>query len=367
MERKKILHLITGLEIGGAEMMLLKTLPRMQAAFNNRVCCIMGHGPMSERLEKTGIPVYYLNLKNIFDLRVIIRFKKITKEFQPDILVTYLIHADIFGRILGKIFGVKKIICSVRAKLIQPKYLPFLFLDALTSPLVAHYHFNSQAVADMYYKFFFLPKRKITVIPNGLEIEKYDIHIDTQKKKEEFGIYQNKTVLGYTAKLRKQKGHKYLITAFAKVLRNNKDVVLILIGDGAERRNIEKQAQNLGISNDLILLGNRDDIPEILQIIDIFVFPTLFEGMSNALMEAMAAGKPIIATDIPENKELIEDGISGILVPTKNPEAMCVAINDLINKKEKNKILSITAKNKVTSLYDIMVISKKYIDFIGKF
>ena len=366
MVKKKILHLITGLEIGGAEMMLLKTLPRMQNDFDNRVCCINGHGPMGEKLEAAGVPVYYLNLKNIFDLDIIWRFKKIIKEFNPDILVTYLIHADLFGRILGRIFGIKKIICSVRAKLIQVKYLPLLFLDALTSPLVTHYHFNSQTVANMYHKFFFLPKRKITIIPNGLEIGKYDIHIDTQKKKEALGISQNKTVLGYTAKLREQKGHKYLITAFAEVLKNDKDIVLILIGDGDERKNIERQAHDLGISNDLILLGNRDDVPEILQIIDIFVFPTLFEGMSNALMEAMAAGKPIIATDIPENKELINDNVSGILVPAKKSSAIAESILKLITNKLQVQNIAANAKNKASKRFSLEKITQEMISFLNQ-
>ena len=136
MPKKKILHLITGLEIGGAEMMLLKTLPRMQEDFDNRVCCIRGHGPIGKKLEKAGVPVYYLNLKNIFDLGIILRFKKIIKEFQPKILVTYLIHADLFGRIFGRIFGIKKITCSVRVKLVQWKYFPLLIIDGLTSFLV---------------------------------------------------------------------------------------------------------------------------------------------------------------------------------------------------------------------------------------
>lgn len=366
MGRKKILHLITGLEIGGAEMMILKTLPKMQAAFDNRVYCIMGHGPMGERLEKAGIHVYYLNLKNIFDLSIIIRFKKIAKEFQPDILVTYLIHADIFGRILGRIFGIKKIICSVRAKLIQPKYLPLLFLDAITSPLVTHYHFNSQAVADMYHKFFFLPKRKITVIPNGLELEKYNIQIDIQKKKQELGLPLDKKIIGCVAKLRKQKGHQYLISAFAEVLKNNKNVFLLLVGDGDERKSIEKQTHDLGITEDVLLIGNRDDIPELLQIIDIFVLPTLFEGMSNALMEAMAAGKPIIATDIPENKELINDNVSGILVPTKNPAAIAKNIQELITDKLQAQNIVTNAKREALERFSLKKITQKMISFLNQ-
>lgn len=365
MAKKRILHLITGLEIGGAEMMLLKILPRMQDVFDNRICCIMGHGPIGGKLEEAGVPVYYLNLKNIFDFSVISRFRKIIKEFKPDVLVTYLIHADLFGRILGRIFGIKKIICSVRVKLIQIKYLPLLFLDAITAPLVTHYHFNSQSVANMYRKFFFLPKTKITVIPNGLEIENYDKHVDNQQKKEDLGVPRDKIIIGCVAKLRKQKGHKYLVSAFAEVLKNNPNVFLLLIGDGEERENIEKQIENLSISDDVLLLGNRNDISELLQIIDIFVLPTLFEGMSNALMEAMAVGKPIIATDIPENRELIENKKNGILVSIKNPKKISIAIDDLINNVDKRNIISSAAKDKILAFYNIDAISGRYKKFLN--
>jgi glycosyltransferase involved in cell wall biosynthesis len=363
MKKKKILHLITGLEIGGAEMMLLKTLPQMQDVFDNRICCITGHGPMGEKLEKAGIVVYYLDLKNIFDLGIIWRFRKIIKEFRPEILVTYLIHADLFGRIFGRIFGIKKIICSVRVKLIQTKYLPLLFSDALTSPLVTHYHFNSQTVAEMYRKFFFLPKSKITVIPNGLEIEKYDIRINIKNKKESLGIYQDKIIIGCVAKLRKQKGYKYLVSAFAEVLKNNKDVFLLLVGDGDERENIEKQIRYLNIANDVMLLGNRDDIPEILQIIDIFVFPTLFEGMSNALMEAMAAGKPIIATDIPENRELIENKKTGLLVPIEKSVALAQSIEELLGDENERETIGNNAKQKSLENFAIDIVTSKLVRF----
>lgn len=366
MTRKKILHLITGLEIGGAEMMMLKTLPRMQSDFNNRVCCIMGHGPMGEKLEAAGIPVYYLNLRNIFDLAVIIRFKKIARDFQPDILATYLIHADLFGRILGKIFGIKKIVCSVRVKLVQAKYLPLLFLDALTSPLVTHYHFNSQTVADMYHKFFFLPKSKIIVIPNGLEIEKYSIPIDAHAKKRELGIPQDKIVIGCVAKLRQQKGHKYLMSAFAEVFKNNQNIFLLLAGDGDERKNIEKQIKDFNIQNSALLLGNRNDIPELLQVIDIFVLPTLFEGMSNALMEAMAAGKPIIATDIPENKELIINNISGILASAKNPKSIADSIRELIVNKTQAQNIASRAKKEALERFSLENITQKMILFLNR-
>lgn len=352
--KKKILHLITGLEIGGAEMMLLKTLPEMQGQFDNRVCCIMGRGPIGKNLESLGVQVYYLDLKNNIDFRVIPKFRKIIKEFKPDVLVTYLIHADLFGRIFGRIFGIKKIICSVRIKLVQVKYLPLLFLDALTSGLVSHYHFNSRVVADMYHQYFFIARKKMTVIPNGIEIEKYqDANLSKREKKKELGLPPDKTIIGCVAKLRKQKGHKYLISAFSKLLKNRSDVILILVGDGKEKRSIEEQANKLKIKNNVIILGNRLDIPEILETLDVFVLATLFEGMSNAILEAMASSLPIIATNISENREIIENDKTGILVPVKNANQIKVAVEKIISNSSLAAKLGNNARRRTCACYNI--------------
>ena len=129
--KKKILHLITGLELGGgAENMLLQLLPKMQDNLDNCVCAIKGKGEIGKKLEEAGIPVYYLELRNIFDIGMIFRYRNILKDFRPDIQVNYLIHADIFGRILGKIFGVKKIVPYIRN--IHKSMPSLMFLDRIT-------------------------------------------------------------------------------------------------------------------------------------------------------------------------------------------------------------------------------------------
>jgi len=366
MPKKKILHLITGLEIGGAEMMLLKTLPRMQEDFDNRVCCIRGHGPIGKKLEKAGVPVYYLNLKNIFDLGIILRFKKIIKEFQPKILVTYLIHADLFGRIFGRIFGIKKIICSVRVKLVQWKYFPLLIIDGLTSFLVNNYHFNSQAVANLYLKYFFLAKEKITVIPNGLEIEKYQIQINKTEKREELGIPTKMPIIGCIGRLEKQKGQKYLLEAFALFLKKDARAFLIFVGDGSDRKQLQILSKELGIENSIKFLGNRNDVPEILQIIDVFVLPSLYEGMSNALMEAMATGLPIIATDIPENRELLSSKDSGILIPARDSSALADKISFIIRNKVYAEKAGMTAKKEARNHFSLDTTVHNFISLLEK-
>ncbi len=358
--KKKILHLITGLEIGGAEMMLWKTLPALQDDFENTVCCIRGRGPMGDRLAEAGVSVIYLDLVSFFDWRVIGRFRTIIKNTQPDLLVTYLIHADLFGRVLGRIFGIKKIFCSVRVKLIQPKYLPLLLLDGLTSFLVNRYHFNSQSVATLYQKYFLLPKRKCTVIPNGLDVAKYHFSEEIRlAKRRELGLTDN-LVLGCLAKLRAQKGHSYLLEAFQSIHTQHPHTRLLLIGDGEERQRLESLAVTLSLQDAVIFLGNRNDVPELLATIDIFVFPTLFEGMSNALMEAMASGLPIVATDIPENKELLVHDMTGILVPTRNPEALAQAIHSLITHKEKTTSLKTNARKVALQKFSLERIVSQY-------
>lgn len=145
--RKKILHLITGLEIGGAEIMLLKTLPQLNK-FKNIVCVIKAPTKIGKELEKNNIKVHYLKISKKFCPQIIWKFYKIIKKEEPDVLITYLIHADIFGRIFGKLFGVKKIICFFRNK--HPDKKGLLFLEKLTSFLVSHYLTNSNAIKDFY-------------------------------------------------------------------------------------------------------------------------------------------------------------------------------------------------------------------------
>jgi len=120
------------------------------------------------------------------------------------------------------------------------------------------------------------------------------------------------------------------------------------------------------LEDSVIFLGNRDDVPELLSVIDIFVFPTLFEGMSNALMEAMANGLPIIATDIPENRELIVNNVSGLLVPKKSSVALTQAIEQLLNHKEKTTSLAENAKKVALQKFALEKTLEKYKEFFSK-
>jgi len=358
-EKKKILHLITGLEIGGAEIMLLKTLPKMQNDFDNCVCTLLKDGPIGEKLRETGIITYHLDFSLSNSLRSILLFRRIIKDFKPNILVTYLIHSDLFGRIFGRTFGIQEIICSQRGSLQKWEFLRFF--DRLTKSLVTKYIVQTEIAKKELMTKLNLPEEEFEVIPNAIDVAEYEFKLDTNAKKKELGINPNNQSIVCVSNLHKGKGHKYLLEAFEEVYKNNKDVNLLIVGDGEQRTTLEEQNKNYASRNNTYFLGKRNDVKEILKISDIFVLATEKEGMSNAIMEAMATGLPIIATNISENKELLLSDRTRILVPPKNVSALTDTIEELLINISFRTSLKENAKKYIKTKYDVNIVIPKFV------
>ena len=372
-EKKKILHLITGLEVGGAEMMLLKTLPKLQEDFDNRVCCIRNRGPIGERLEEAGIPVFFLDLNSILDFGAIFRFRNIIKKFGPNILVTYLIHADLFGRIFGRLFGVKKIVCSQRGKLLHWEFLRLA--DRLTKYLVTKYIVQTETAQEELMKKLHLSKEQFKIIPNAIDTKDFTFEMNREKKRAELSLKSDDIVITCVSKLRRGKGHNYLLEAFEQLRHyserrqkshTNRRFKLLIVGDGEQKEILLKQIESYKSKSNILFIGNRNDVKELLRISDIFILPTLGEGMSNALLEAMASGLPVITTDIPENNELIKNGKTGILVPIKDSDSLAKAIEDLLSDGERRKNLSENSKRNISEYFDVRIVVSKLTGFLDE-
>jgi glycosyltransferase involved in cell wall biosynthesis len=364
--KKKILHIITGLEVGGAETNLARILPCLEKEFENRVCCLIGRGPKGKILESNNIPVYYLDVKNIFDFwnpRVIFNFRKIVKEFHPDIIETYLIHSDIFGRIWGRIFGVKKILCSHRGSLLQWQWL--FRIDKMTSFLVTKYIFQTPSAQKEISKKLGISIGRTISIPNVIDLKDFEFDINKNKKGKELGIKEGNINIVSVSNLRKGKGHQYLIEAFNNVYcQGYKNINLIIVGDGDQRPVLQNQADTCEAKDNIYLLGKRSDVLEILKISDIFILATFYEGMSTAVMEAMATGLSIITTDIDVNKDLIKDGHSGILVPVADSQAICDNIIRLLNNPEERKRLGENSLVEIKNNYSLEIVASKITNFL---
>ena len=362
--KRKILHLITGLELGGgAENILLQLLPKIQVNLDNRVCVIKGRGEIGKKLEAQNIKVYYLDLKNIFDLGIIFRYRKILKDLDPDIQVNYLIHADIFGRIFGKIFRVKRIVPYIRNIHRNKKFL--MFLDKITLPLSTFVLTNSETAKKYYLEKMGVKSEKIRCISNGIDLSRFEnLHIDVSEKKKEIGIPGATFVIGTVARLEKQKNLPTLIKAFALVSEKNSKTHLLIVGYGSEKENLKNLIKELKIETRTTMLEKRTDILGLISIMDIFVLPSLNEGMSNAILEAMALKKLIITSNIKENTELIEDGKEGYNFENSNAGKLSGIIRKVILGNQDLEKIRSNAFGKIYKKYNLNIIKIDFENFL---
>jgi len=367
MKQKEIIHFITNLKTGGAQKMLLRVLSNNTSNnFNHIVCCFRSlevGDDMTKDFEKNNITVHHLNVNNLYNISVISKFKQFLKKQHPDAIILYLTHTDIFGRIFGRIFGIKTIISSIRINTLKLNKI-FFILDGLTSPLVSHFHFNSKITQQIYQKYFFIPTNKTTYIPNGtLDIYTNTKNIDCSQMRSKLDISQDTVVFGVVARLDKQKNHKLLIEAFSEASHKHKNIHLLLIGDGDQKEQLQKQIDDLEITSKATLLGNRTDVPELLKIIDIIIAPSLYEGMSNSLLEAMAAKKAIIASNIPENTCVVEDEKTALIFDKESISNLTTKIQSLLSDIDLRRSLADNAYAEFEKNYKIDIIKKQYEDF----
>jgi glycosyltransferase involved in cell wall biosynthesis len=193
---------------------------------------------------------------------------------------------------------------------------------------------------------------KLITIPYGVDLAKYRLDKNS-KKKTDLALKANDIVVGTVARLHPQKGHQYLITAAAEVVERYPNVRFVFVGDGILRAELERLVDNLKLKDKILFLGFRHDVDELLHTFDIFVLPSLYEGLPNVVLEAMACGKPVIATAVDGSPEAITDGVSGILVPPKDSDALSKAILHLLENKKMRVEMGKKSRKKVTDYFSL--------------
>ena len=321
--------LIPTLDRSGAEKqfsLLAGMLPR--AEFQVEVIALTRGGPYEEYLRDQGIPVTRLDKRGKLDLSALKRLKLWLQEHQPDILHSWLFAANAYGRMAvgkgvrgqgtgGREAGVPnsphrpKVIVSERCVDSWKSGWQF-WLDRRLLSRTDLLLGNSQSVAD-FYRSAGVPQEKLEVVPNGVEIPP----VPKQSRAEflqELNIPSDAKLVGYVGRLAKQKRLEDLLWA-AQVLRQaDPRAYFLVIGDGPERRTLEEYSRQVESAAHVRFLGHRDDGSQLLHHLDLFWLASDFEGMSNSLMEAMACGKPVLASDIPPNRELVTHGKEGYLI-----------------------------------------------------
>jgi len=334
-----VLHVITKLPVGGVENMLSKIVKGYdKERFRASVCCIKEGGAIADELRSTGYSLEILNRMkgHGFDWRAVIALSTLIKREHIHILRTHQFHANLYGRIAGILAGVPVMVPSFHNLYVSP-HQPKLhrrilnyFLSFFSDALIA----VSQSVASDIARFDRVNPKKIRVIHNGIVREAFEIGHSSQEARRMFGLPNHSMIIGAVGRMTEQKGHRYLIEAASTF----KECMVVIAGDGQQIQELKDLAARCKTT--CIFLGRLEppQIPLFLKALDIFCFPSLWEGFPSALAEAMAAGLPIVASDIPPHREVMGD--SGILVPARNIGKFSEALRGLVENPSLRSRLS---------------------------
>lgn len=339
-KKVNVLQLVNGFAIGGAERKLLDLVRSLDKQnYNVTVCSVGQGGPLQEEFEKLGVKVVVFPKRFAFDVSLIFRVARLLRRERIDILQTTLLYADLIGALAGRIAGVPAVISwetvshgandSLRVKLRHKLgyRLAMKFVDKIV------------AVSDETKKSIIenrgIPAEKLLTIHYGVDLAKYN-RTDGLSKRKELNIGSKVPVLGVVARLEEIKGHKYFIDAVKEVIKQFPALQCVLVGDGSLRQSLENKVKKLGLHANFHFLGFRDDVYSLLNIFDIFVLPSISEGLPNVILEAMACSKPVVATSVGGIPEAVVDGVTGFLVPARSPKSMAQAIIKLL---ENNRTL----------------------------
>ena len=314
IRRTKLMLIVPTLDQSGAEKqltLLACRLPRDE--FDVHVVALTRGGAFAEELARHDVRLTILGKRWKFDPLAMWRLRKLIKAEQPDIVHTWLFAANAYGRlVVGRCMNPRpKLIVSERCVDVWKAGWQ-LWLDqrliARTDRLIG----NSVAVAE-FYKSIGYPADRVTVIPNGIDVPD-ETPFDRDALLAEFDIPRGSPVIGFVGRLAKQKRVDDLIFAMGLVAILRPNAHLLLIGDGPERDKLMKFARDIDVDRQTRFAGHRSDATKLLRLLDLFWIASDFEGQSNSIMEAMAAGLPVLASDIPPNRELVIDGETGFLV-----------------------------------------------------
>jgi glycosyltransferase involved in cell wall biosynthesis len=361
MSKKRLMLITHDLATGGLQQVIVnicRTLDRNY--FDVSVLCLRELGRLTPEIEKLGIKVFRIPQKEDgVDYLSFLKVAKILRQQKAEVIHTHNTQPFIDGVIGGLLAGVKTIVHTDHARDFPDKKR-YMFAEWLMSHFVYRVVGVSEHTSRNLIHYEKISKGKIVTIYNGIEGSKYDIAIDKATKKSELGIKNKGPIIGVGVRLSQQKGVSYLLQAMPELIRTLPDMTLVIAGEGPLEEDLKNEAASLGISNHVIFLGPRLDMPELLKLFDLYVLPSLWEGLPMVLLEAMASGCPIVATAVGGNASAVRDGFNGSLVKPRDAKALSDEIIRVLSSADILKKYSVNGIDTFREKFEARVMTKRY-------
>ena len=362
-DRIVLLHVIDTLGFGGAETFLIDLCVALPSdRYQTIVCAVAGEGPRAADLRRAGIEFLALQARSNWDATALVRLVRLMRRRNVGIVHTHLFVGGVFGRLASILAGV-----PIRLTTEQNAYAPGYTLprwQVLTDSVLARLTHQMVAVSQGTQEFLVreesVPAEKIRVVPNAIQWPTPIPLSEVEAVKQELGAAERFPFLGTVARLTPQKGLKYLIQAVSVLRSHFPDLLCVIVGEGELRPDLESLVRQLGVEHHIHFCGLRRDVAAILQGLDLFVLPSLFEGLPLSLLEAMAAGRPVVATRVAGSSEVIEDGVNGRLVPPKDADTLAQAIEALLTDQVLAQDLACRGQETIRDKYTIGPVAREY-------
>lgn len=350
----KILFFITELSTGGAQTVLSHLLSHLdRRRFEPVVVCLYNDdGAPAQQIKQWGILVIGLGMTRKWRIDAVWRLYKVLRRHRPTILHTWMFHANVLGRIIGKLATVPIIITSRHSIRIGGQWRERLkgWTVKLDDKIIA--------VCDMARQLEIenarAPADKVVVIHNSIDWRKFadaDPLIGATVR-QTLHIPPIVPLIGAVGRLTPAKGFDILLQSFAEVHRQMPDAHLLLVGDGSLRPHLENLVSQMHLADRVIFTGTRKDVPHLLKTLDIFILSSQWEGLPNTILEAMAAGVPVVATTVGGVPEVITHPQNGWLIPPNNAAALTDAIIYLLRHPAERRRLSTNGQMRVKTAFD---------------
>lgn len=373
----RILHIITTLDCGGAEAMLVKLVQAMAAGDGTRstVVSLMGPGIYGAVLSQSGVPVHCLGMRRgVPTPGAVLRLVRILRREKPDVVQTWMYHADLIGTLAARLGGVGPVCWNIRCSdmdLSQYSRLTrwLVALLARLSTLPAAILVNSQAGLRAHQALGYQP-RAWCVIPNGFDAERFrPDRLVRQQVRQELGLSEEALVIGMVARFDPMKDHATFLAAAAILAQRHPGLRFILVGKDVTPDNpafADTDTAGGALAGRLRLLGQRGDVHRLLPALDVVCLSSAFgEGFPNVLGEAMACAVPCVATDVGDAAWLLAG--TGLTVPPRQPQAFADAVDHLLSLPAEERLrLGQAARQRILDGLTVSAVAGQYGDVYAR-
>jgi glycosyltransferase involved in cell wall biosynthesis len=372
MSKINLLHILSSLQIGGAEKQVVTLLKHVdKKKYRIILCCLHSGGPLEKEIKNEEIEIVLLRMRLRYILFAMFKLIRLMKKENIQIVHTHLYFDHLFGRIAARIAGVPVIVTTEHGRGMWKKGRHLLFeriANRFTDMRIA----VSEDIRQIRIQREHTPPEKVITIPNAINEDDFIVsdYVHSDKRKA-LGINSDDLVIGTVARFDPDKALDKLLEAAYLVVKSIENVKIILVGNGPLRKNLEDHAARLKIADKVVFTGARTDIVELLSIMDVFVISSIREGIPVSLLEAMAAERAVVATNVGGNAEVINDESCGLIVAPNDIDALAIGIISLLNNKALRERMGRKARvriqenfsvksqvGKIESLYEEILMSK---------